>query len=210
MHRKVLLRTNNLSELRAIQSATAPKSEPTKAEPGVVCPEGLDEDALFHWAMRDVRPIPRDNMRPQQPRIVVRPMDDPFEKIFLNGDLDLVWHLQGEHIEAANPSVSRATLKKLRHGHFSVRARCDLHGMTQKEAREAVIYFIEESVRRGVGCVRIIHGKGNNSLDRTPVLKTRLQEWLFSRRLSRYVLAYSSARPCDGGTGAIYVLLRKR
>ncbi len=209
MGKRILLKANSFSELRAIHPADR-NPETAKQEPAVVCPEGLKGDALFRWAMQDVQPIPRDDVLAKRQRVVVRPKDEPFEKIFLNGDWMLVWHLQGEHIEAANPSVSRTTLKKLRRGHYSVRAECDLHGMTQREARDAVVSFIEESSRRGIGCVRIIHGKGNNSLDKTPVLKTRLQEWLFTRRLSRYVLAYSSARPCDGGTGAIYVLLQKK
>ena len=209
MGKKILLKANSFSELRAIHPADR-SPQGAKPEPSVTLPEGLEGKALFLWAMRDVQPIPRDDFLPKRGRVAVRPKDDPFEKIFLNGDWNLVWHLQGEHIEAASPSVSRATLKKLRRGHYSVRAECDLHGMSQIEARETVISFIEESSRRGLGCVRIIHGRGNNSFDKTPILKARLQEWLFTRRLSRYVLAYSSARPCDGGTGAIYVLLRKK
>jgi DNA-nicking Smr family endonuclease len=208
--KKVLLRTNNLSELRAIQALTSLPDKSSKTGPAVICPEGLSGKELFRWAMEGVEPISRGDIPEKRARIVFRPKEDPFEEIFQARQWPLVWYLQSEHIEGADPSVSRVTLKKLRRGHFSVRAECDLHGLPQKEARHAVISFIEESARRGLGCVRIIHGKGNNSHDKIPVLKARLQEWLFHRRLSRHVLAYSSARPCDGGTGAIYVLLRRK
>ncbi|MBI4455159.1 MAG: Smr/MutS family protein [Acidobacteria bacterium] len=140
--------------------------------------------------------------------MVTRPKEDSFEKVFLSGQWRWISNLQAEHVEAAHPSVSRLTLRKLRRGYFSVRAECDLHGMTQQEARQAVTVFIRETARQHLGCVRIIHGKGNKSQDKIPILKSCLEVWLSSKKLSRYVLAYSSARPCDGGTGAMYVLLR--
>ncbi|HEY2934760.1 MAG TPA: Smr/MutS family protein [Acidobacteriota bacterium] len=172
-------------------------------------PENLQGDALFRWAMRDVKQIPPRVVPGSKPRVVVRSESDPFETVLLNELWNVVGDLQSEYIEASHPAVSRTVMRKLRRGEFSVRAQCDLHGMTQKEARDEVLRFIKDSARRHLGCVRIIHGKGNNSQSKTPILKARLQEWLFGRRLSRYVLAYASARPCDGGTGAIYVLLRK-
>ena len=81
--------------------------------------------------------------------------------------------------------------------------------MTRDEAQVAVSGFIEKSRLDGKRCVLIIHGRGLNSKDQIPVLKERVRTWLARGRISRQVLAFASARPCDGGTGALYVLLRR-
>jgi DNA-nicking Smr family endonuclease len=77
------------------------------------------------------------------------------------------------------------------------------------EARFDLESFLFDSARRGRRCVRVIHGRGRHSHKHYPVLKENIQRWLASRRLSRHVIAYTSARRCDGGGGAVYVLLRK-
>lgn len=204
---KVSLTLKSLAELRAQQSREQ-RSQSTKFEPAVACPEGLDGDALFRWAMHGVKPICCGKPVPRKTRVLVKPADNPSVESMLGHQWWLASSVEKGHIEAAG-SVSRMTFRKLRRGEYSVRADCDLHGLTQAEARQVVTEFLEQAARKRLGCVRIIHGKGNNSSGQIPVLKNRLQQWLCSRRLSRYVLAYSSARPCDGGTGAIYVLLRQ-
>jgi len=90
-----------------------------------------------------------------------------------------------------------------------VQAELDLHGLNQKEAVEQLESFIGKCCRSGYSCVRIIHGKGKNSPKDVPILKNRVQRWLSRRGASRFVVAYTSARPVDGGGGALYVLLRK-
>lgn len=215
--RKQPVRLSNLQDLKTVltKPAATPQAKPTPALTApkleVKPPDRLSVAEIFRRQMEEegVRPIQREPPPPRRSRMTVRPPENPFEEIFITGQWEWTHDLQTEHIEAKHPSVSDTTLKKLRRGHFSVRAECDLHGLTQAEARDEVIRFVEEAARRRVGCIRIVHGKGNNSWEKVPVLKSRLQEWLFSRRLGRWVLAYSSARPCDGGTGAIYVLLRK-
>ena len=159
--------------------------------------------------MQGVRPIERRDPPPRKRTVEIKPREDACEELFASGKWQIVGNLQADHIEASHPSISQAVMRKLRAGQFSVRAECDLHGLTQKGARETLIRFVEDAARRRLGCVRVIHGKGNNSLRNTPVLKTAVQIWLGEKRLSRYVLAYCSARPCDGGTGAVYVLVRK-
>ena len=81
--------------------------------------------------------------------------------------------------------------------------------MNQQEARFALDEFLLASVRASFSCVRVIHGRGRHSHKKEPVLKDAIQRWLCSRRLSRHVVAYTSARLCDGGGGAVYVLLRR-
>jgi DNA-nicking Smr family endonuclease len=80
--------------------------------------------------------------------------------------------------------------------------------MNQNEARYALDDFILASVRASLSCVRVIHGRGRHSHKKQPILKDAIQRWLCSRRLGRHVVAYTSARLCDGGGGAVYVLLR--
>jgi DNA-nicking Smr family endonuclease len=80
--------------------------------------------------------------------------------------------------------------------------------MNQQEARFALDEFILGSVRANLTCVRVIHGRGRHSHKKQPVLKDAIQRWLGTRRLGRHVIAYTSARLCDGGGGAVYILLR--
>jgi DNA-nicking Smr family endonuclease len=113
-----------------------------------------------------------------------------------------------EYIEGAESGLDRRIVQKLRRGDFAVQAHLDLHGLTRPEARERVDRFVDEQRKLGHRCVLIIHGRGLNSKDQIPVLKERLRVWL-SGRLARSVIAFATARPTDGGAGAVYVLLRR-
>jgi DNA-nicking Smr family endonuclease len=114
-----------------------------------------------------------------------------------------------EYIEGAAPGIDARLLRSLRRGDFTLQGRLDLHGMTQLQAKEAVDRFLTDSRRTHKRCVLIVHGRGLNSPDQVPVLKERMREWLNQKRLGKTVLAFATARPQDGGTGAVYVLLRR-
>lgn len=101
--------------------------------------------------------------------------------------------------------VQDSVMRRLRRGHYRIEAELDLHGLNRERARLAVSEFLLRCHDQDRRCVRIIHGKGNGSPNSGPVLKSLLGSWLARRR---DVLAYCSARPVDGGTGAVYVLLR--
>jgi len=77
--------------------------------------------------------------------------------------------------------------------------------LTVEEARSALVEFLNRSARRGLRCLRIIHGKGLRSKNREPVLKPKLGAWLIHRD---EVLAFCQARGADGGGGAVVVLLK--
>jgi len=96
------------------------------------------------------------------------------------------------------------TVRKLRRGHWALQAQIDLHGLRRDQAREALGAFVHESARRGLRCVRVVHGKGNGSPGREPVLKSRVRRWLVQKQ---EVLAFVQARASDGGAGALMVLL---
>lgn len=111
----------------------------------------------------------------------------------------------GDELMFARPGLQHGVLRKLRRGMFSIGAELDLHGMTVVEARPALAQFLHDCHQRHVRCVRIIHGKGYGSQQKQPVLKGKVNSWL---RQWDEVLAFCSARLADGGTGAVYVLLR--
>ncbi len=114
----------------------------------------------------------------------------------------------GEYLEGHVIALDPRVLKQLKEGKFTVQAHLDLHGYVKEEARNLMSSFIRNSHAIGFRTVLVIHGRGLKS-DIGPVLKESVVRWLTTGTLSHLVLAFCSARPCDGGTGALYVLLKK-
>lgn len=114
-----------------------------------------------------------------------------------------------EYIEGLAAGVDRRVLKRLRAGDFALQGHVDLHGLTREQARERVGRFLNDSRKASHRCVLIVHGRGQHSKDHIPVLKEAVKSWLERGQLARAVLAFATARPHDGGAGAVYVLLRK-
>ena len=124
----------------------------------------------------------------------------------LEDDIDTIEHGYGAALRFHRPHVGRRTMRKLQRGGYSVQDEIDLHGMTLEEAKPALSDFINYCASQGKLCIRIVHGKGLGSGERGPVLKSAVNRWL---RKWDVVLAFVSARQVDGGTGALYVLLRE-
>ncbi len=112
----------------------------------------------------------------------------------------------GDTLSYRVAGVQDGVMCKLKRGQYRIGAELDLHGLNRDKAQLAVARFLAQCRDQRAHCVRIIHGKGNGSPNSGPVLKTYLNAWL---RRRKDVVAFSSARPADGGTGAVYVLLRK-
>ncbi|WP_151446569.1 Smr/MutS family protein [Lacisediminimonas profundi] len=110
-----------------------------------------------------------------------------------------------EALSYARTGVGNDVLRKLRRGHWVIQSQLDLHGMRTDEAREALSEFLRNAVKRGVRCVRVIHGKGLGSVNREPVLKNKVRNWLVQKDV---VIAFCQARAVDGGSGALVVLLQ--
>jgi DNA-nicking Smr family endonuclease len=173
-----------------------------------------DDDDLhaFRRAVADVRPLaPRTRATASRPR--PRPLarfaraereDVLRESLVVPGDPAALE--TGEHLSFRRPSVREDVLRKLKRGQFAVEAEIDLHGLGRHAAHDALRQFLNDSVVRGMRCVRVIHGKGLRSGPGGPVLKHVVDHWL---RKIENVAAFASARPVDGGTGAVYVLLGK-
>jgi DNA-nicking Smr family endonuclease len=168
------------------------------------------DSQLFREAVRDVRPIP------QRARAISAKRKPPARARFSAEDRArvLVESMQGlaegeigdtgDEIAFRRPGVQDGVMRKLKRGEYRVDEICDLHGLRVDEAKEALREFLAQALAHKLSCVRIIHGKGKGSGPRGPVLKTAVNLVL---RKTAPVLAFTSARRVDGGTGAINVLL---
>jgi DNA-nicking Smr family endonuclease len=169
------------------------------------------EAEAFRAAMRDVKPLQQPPLRerPAAPkrRAPVRLQSDAAENL----DQAMPLIAAADTADAASvlsfrrSGVRDPVVRRLRRGLYPSEAELDLHGMSQSEARERLAEFIALSRDGGRRCVRIVHGKGYRSGARGPILKAAVNLWL---RRHMDVMAFTSARAIDGGTGAVYVLLR--
>jgi DNA-nicking Smr family endonuclease len=140
-------------------------------------------------------PVPTQALR-DEAKVRDELLTHPFDPAVIEG---------GDEIAYLKPGQQKRLLQRLRRGQFSVRAEIDLHEMTSKVARDALRLFLDDCRRQGELCVRIVHGKGLRSKAQGPVLK-QLTDSLLRHRAD--VLAFTSARPAQGGTGAVIVLLQ--
>jgi len=113
----------------------------------------------------------------------------------------------GDGVAYRRPGVRDDAMRRLQRGEVPIEAEIDLHGLARHAAHESLRLFLGTALAQGLRCVRVIHGKGLRTGAGGPVLRHSVADWL-SR--VEHVLAFTSARPADGGTGALYVLLEAR
>ncbi len=177
-----------------------------------------EEGALFRRAMRDVAPLAgRTTVLPLRRRTCrdPSPCGDPdaeivqrLRKLVETGDGFVLEHT-AEYVEGAARWIPPELFRRLHRGHFAVQGHVDLHGLNLAAAWDCFDRFMVGAVGAGLRMVLIVHGRGRCSPG-PPVLKRNLLRWLNSGRWKRWIMAFTSARSCDGGTGATYVLLRCR
>ncbi len=126
-------------------------------------------------------------------------------KSFDSADIEVEKLYQEDSVSFIAPGLQKNVLKKLRKGHYGFDASIDLHGLTSKEAKYQLTRFLHFSIEDGYRCVHIIHGKGYGSTNKQPVLKNDINIWL---RQHSNVQAFCSTPAKDGGTGAVFVLLK--
>ena len=177
-----------------------------------------EERHLFRQAMADVIPLADRGIVP--PVRSVKPpgaqtMEDPdteavrqLKKLVETGDGFVLRHT-AEYVEGSTGWVPPEMFRRLHSGYFSIQDHVDLHGLNLPAAKTHFDRFLEQAITTGKRGVLVVHGRGRCSPG-PPVLKKNLTRWLVSGRWKRWVIAFTSARPCDGGTGATYVLLRRR
>lgn len=141
-------------------------------------------------------PVPRQRER-DEAAVLAESISDEFDvESLLDTDEALSFRRRG---------VGPEVVRKLRRGVWAIQAQLDLHGARRDEAREQLGAFLRDAVRAGLRCVRVVHGKGNGSPGREPVLKGKVRGWLVQKN---EVIAFAQARAQDGGHGALIVLLR--
>ena len=173
-----------------------------------------EEAALFRDAVRDATPLQSSSRTRLEanslPPIPVQSLLDVHDALAesLSGPLSLDQSVEtGEELFFLREGLGRDVLRRLRRGHWVVQDFVDLHGLNREQARLLLAEFLGACLKRGLRCVRVIHGKGLRSPKREPVLKGKVQQWLAQRD---EVLAFSQAPPNEGGSGALLVLLRVR
>ncbi|WP_426689842.1 Smr/MutS family protein [Rhodanobacter ginsengiterrae] len=169
-----------------------------------------NDSRLFREAIGEVRRL--DPVAAPPP--VTRPMPHPrmleADEAAVPGELldmgfDPAVLEVGEELSYLRDGYPPKLLRQLKRGQFSVQDDLDLHQMNAAAAQASIIDFLAEARQHGVRCVRIVHGKGLRSKADGPVLKG-LTDRMLRRRDD--VVAFASARPAMGGTGAVVVLLK--
>ncbi len=160
--------------------------------------------------MEKAVPIKHNNVIPDTPKPAAYPRQTEEENRAVidemqSGEIDQNQLEMGDELLYCRPGVQKQTLRKLRRGQFKIEAELDLHGLTVVMAKDELGTFLIRCKTQSKRCVRIIHGKGLGSKNKQPVIKNKINNWLRKRD---DVLAFCSARQIDGGTGAIYLLLK--
>ena len=167
------------------------------------------ETESFRDAVGDVEPLkPHNRVEPYRdkpPPVPAKRHEDEravieeLARLTLDDDAEIE-----EDASYLRPGLPRDILRKLRRTHWVIQDDLDLHGFTGDEAVAAAAVFLADAKRRGIRCVRIIHGKGLRSVGREPVLRKRIRKILTRRD---EVLAFVEPRAVHGGAGAVVVLL---
>jgi DNA-nicking Smr family endonuclease len=201
-----------LASLKSALKADAAKREVQRVAAARAEREAVTDANEFRHAIGQVEPLktpPRSTIaRTPPPPIPLQSMLD--EEAVLQEALSDEYDPESlldidETLSYCRPGVSQEVVRKLRRGAWIVQAQLDLHGMRREEAREAMAEFIREAGKRGLRCLRVIHGKGLGSIGKEPVLKGKVRAWLVQKQ---EVIAFCQARPNDGGAGAVLVLLQ--
>ena len=181
------------------------------AEPSEGSADDDDEDA-FAEAMRGARPLPPGHTRVTGEAPVARPRGKraPAPAAAAAAAPSFVVEQVGDTISGRAPDVAIKLVQALRAGAPAVDARLDLHGRARAEALRGLERFAVAARARGARALLVIHGSGHRSDAAGPVLRPAVWEWLASAAAARAgVMAFTSARPRDGGAGATLILLRR-
>ncbi len=190
---------------------------PSALAPPPPTPEVVDEDAILREAYAGVRPLgaaPTGHRMPVVPEVHRTVVSEEAEVLAALSDLvsgvgnfDLTE--TDEYVEGARVGLDPRLLTRLRRGEFAVQDHIDLHGMIQPDAKLALQQFVIKSVGKGMRTVLVVHGRGLGSPGGRPILKHAAAQWLSHGEIGAHVHAFATAKPQDGGAGAMYVLLRR-
>jgi DNA-nicking Smr family endonuclease len=192
-----------VSQIKFIADISLMTNKPTDSS--------TDDFALFREEMSDATPLEQEQRVMHQPKplaaaVKKHSIEQPFDGETFSDMFAPETVGNEDYLEYRGPGIQHRQFAKLRSGKVHLEAELDLHGMTISAAEPALSQFLEQCQQQGIRCVRVIHGKGWGSRDNKPVLKSKLNYWL---RQSSRVLAFCSATIADGGTGALYVLIKR-
>lgn len=209
----------SLSDLKTLlDNCSFPPAAPAAddGKPELQKPSPESDHQLFCSAMSDVIPLPRRNriQKPENAPPPKAPQGSPdrdvltrLKNLIRYGDGFLVSDTP-EYIGGTGYRVPDLIVQRLHQGDFSIQSSIDLHGLGLAAAKETFEAFMTDAVQKGERAVLVIHGRGLSS-SAEPVLKTQIYNWLTRSRWRNWIIAFSSARLCDGGAGATYILLRQ-
>ena len=213
--------------VRDIQPLSQNKTTPKKANPNIdptqakksktkikkqnQAPSSIEsESLLFQQAVKDIKPLHNDTVthkiRPSNKQLQHDAEKHPPVIDTLSDEAEVAPIQPTDTLSYQDIGIQKRVFKKLRRGQYIIIDEIDLHGLNLQQAKSLLINFLEEALQVEGSCVRIIHGKGHRSANKEPVLKRQTNHWL---QQHPRVLAFHSAQAKDGGTGAVYVLLRR-
>jgi DNA-nicking Smr family endonuclease len=171
-----------------------------------------DESDLLREALEGVAPLQNQDrvvhQRQKPPPVPAQRLADEAQVLAdsLSDEVEVEAGLEsGDEMVYLRSGLSKQVLRKLRRGQWVVQDALDLHGLRTEPARELLVDFLNQAMRKGYRCVRVVHGKGYRSPNREPVLKRKMAQWLQQRD---EILAYCEAPAVDGGSGATVILLK--
>jgi DNA-nicking Smr family endonuclease len=170
-----------------------------------------EDSALFRETVGKIKPLEQDSIvhnkaKPSSSPVRSNEDDRPAMQSLIDSEYDQNLLERGDELLFSRPGIQKQTLRKLRRGQLNIEEELDLHGLTVELARTALYDFLADCHEHSLRCVRIIHGKGIGSENKQPIIKNKVNNWLRQRD---DVLAFCSAQRTDGGTGAIYCLLKR-
>jgi DNA-nicking Smr family endonuclease len=198
----------------ALQPAPAPASGQSNEDP----PDRRPDHMIFKEAMADVKRISRTKCAAQIPpkserrgTSIISPETESVAQLkkLVKYGTGFVVSLTPEYSEGMAQGINPEVARRLHRGDFSIQDHIDLHGLRVHDAHQAVDDFLSQSTMTGKRGVLIIHGRGLSS-PAEPILKSKVYRWLTTSPWHKWVIAFTSARLCDGGAGATYVLLRRK
>ena len=171
-----------------------------------------EEDINFFAAMQDVTPLSGKGREvaaeAPTPTPPVQTPSNPLQE-FIDGKLEFALAFTDEYVEGHVVGLDLMLVGKLQAGQFSPESHLDLHGMNAQQAFDALVGFFRAAYFKGQRTVLVVPGRGLNSPHGISILREKVQEWFTQEPLKRVILAFCTAKPSDGGAGALYVLLRK-
>jgi DNA-nicking Smr family endonuclease len=193
------------------------KPQVKQAAPATAQEDDSQDDSIFFSAMQGVTQISGGGrqIQPPPPPTPELPLDDADSEAKLMrqamlGNVDFELEFSEEYMHGFVRGLDSKIFQQLKAGSLSAEGHLDLHGQNADQALDSLLFFMRESYLAGRRMVLVITGRGKNSPRGLGILRQELQTWLTREPLRRIVLAFCTAQPREGGTGAVYVLLRKQ